>query len=336
MTNPIKTIPKGILTCLPALLLASVPLAARAANEASVLKGDNRTIPVLPTHPEKNAKDPKPSKDPKDPKTEIPAPAPGMEAGQAAAYQSDARPFGLDIVGKVMAAGSDASAATFQKDVLPGLTRFLQGSLGERTQVDDSRMALDPSKLFLKNSSDVRVYFMGEGAGYQNTLGFDTTASGSGAIKDGTAKLIFPNASSNVSTYDPNDNPAPTPGAPLTPGDFVNLGRLAGGTLLDFFLIANGAGGGSTVFSTDRSVNSDGINHVVAFAHQAAGSAYLIIGFEDLLGGGDRDFNDVLFAVDIGAANIGSLTSTPEPAMALTLVSFLGLTLRRKRSATFA
>jgi hypothetical protein len=108
------------------------------------------------------------------------------------------------------------------------------------------------------------------------------------------------------------------------------------GSVLDFFLITDGANGGNLVFSADRSANADGINHAVAFAYQKANSPYLILGFEDLYGGGDRDFNDLVFAVDIGAANVKALTSAPEPAMALTLVSFLGMTLRRKRSLKLA
>ena len=83
-------------------------------------------------------------------------------------------------------------------------------------------------------------------------------------------------------------------------------------------------------------LNADGINHVVAFAYVMANSPYLIIGFEDLVGGGDRDFNDILFAVDIGIANVKDLTATPEPALALTMVTLLGLTLRRRRTPIMA
>lgn len=247
--------------------------------------------------------------------------------------QSAARPFGLNIVAPVMAAGSDAKSADFQNSVLPTMSAFLQKSLGERSKVDDSRMLLDPNSLELRNESDVRVYFVGEGAGYRNTLGFNTSGGG---VTTGDPQLIFPDGSSPVSTYDPLKSGNRTSSAPLLPGDFVNLGRMAAGTMLDFFLISNGAGGGTSVFSTDQSVNKDGINHVVAFAFLMANSPYLIIGFEDLVGGGDRDFNDLLFAVDIGVSNVRALTATPEPAMALTLVTLLGLTLRRRRTPLVA
>jgi hypothetical protein len=82
--------------------------------------------------------------------------------------------------------------------------------------------------------------------------------------------------------------------------------------MLDFFLIANGAGSGNSIWTASAARNSDGINHVVAFA--LPGSPYLIMAFEDMLGGGDRDYNDVIFAVDIGAINVQRLLSTPEPA----------------------
>jgi hypothetical protein len=242
--------------------------------------------------------------------------------------QNPARPFSLDIAAPVMTAGSDQKSSDFQAAVLPGLSAFLNKTLGESTKLDDSRMMLDPDNLKLRTASDARVYFIGEGAGYRNTLGYNTSGGG---ITSGNPELIFPDASSPVSTYDPAKVVKRSDGTPLLPGDFVDLGKLPGGTLLDFFLIANGAGGGKQIFSTEQSVNQDGINHVIAFAYQVAGSPYLIIGFEDLWGGGDRDFNDLLFAVDIGTANIRALTATPEPAMALTLLSFLGLTLTRRR-----
>jgi hypothetical protein len=139
-----------------------------------------------------------------------------------------------------------------------------------------------------------------------------------------------------VSVYDPARLPNRPSNAPLLPGDFVNLGKAGAGSIPDFFLIANGANGGRTAFSTNQFSNPDGINHVVASAYQQANIPYLIIGFEDLWGGGYRDFNDLLFAVDIGSDNVKNMTAAPEPAMALTPVSFLGMALRRKRSFKLA
>ncbi len=258
----------------------------------------------------------------------------GALAQTTSPVQSSARPFGLPLAGQVMAGGSDAASANFQANVLPSINSLLNSKLSETVRVNDSSLLLDPNKLFLKNASDVRVYFVGEGAGYHNTLGYNT---GGGGITTGDPQIIFPDASSRVTSYNPGRGPvARTANEPLLPGDFVDLGVMAAGSKLDFFLIANGAQNGRTVFSTDRSVNPDGINHVVTFA--AITSTHLIIGFEDLLGGGDRDFNDLLFAVDIGSVNIAALTASPEPALLLTLGCFLGasLWLQRRRSRATA
>jgi hypothetical protein len=229
----------------------------------------------------------------------------------------------LSIVDKVKVAGSDANSAQFQKEVLPSVTKMVNQQLSETRSFNDSTMLLDPSKLKLKTSADVRVYFVGEGAGYANSLGF--TTDGSGSFKSGTAALIFPNASSTVTTYQPGSTVRRTDREPLLPGDFVDLGKIKGGSSLDFFLIANGANGGRQSFATQTSVNPDGINHVVSFAFTSKDSPYLILGFEDLLGGGDRDFNDLVFAVDVGAVNLSELTATPEPSAIFTMTAFLGL-----------
>ncbi|MBN9692090.1 MAG: DUF4114 domain-containing protein [Verrucomicrobia bacterium] len=244
------------------------------------------------------------------------------DSGINSPVQSAARPFGLEIAGPVKLAGSDAAASTFQTEALPGLSALVQTRLSEQGPINDSTLLLDPDKLILSTAADVRVYFVGEGAGYHNSLGFNTAGGG---VTSGNPLLIFPDASSRVSTYSPNaqGSVARTGAEPLLAGDFVDLGNFAAGTKLDFFLIANGASGGNQVFSTDGSVNPDGINHVVSFA--ALSGSYLLIGFEDLFGGGDRDFNDVLFAVDIGARNLATLTAAHEPATVAILAAFLGV-----------
>jgi hypothetical protein len=244
---------------------------------------------------------------------------------QTSPIQSSVRPFGLEIVNKVQSAASDDASKNFQVNVLPGVIKLVNGNLGESVKVNDSAFLLDPSKLTLKTASDVRVYFVGEGAAYANTLGF--TTDGSGNVDSKTAQIIFPNASTGSKL---------TKDEPVQAGDYVTLGKMEAGSALDFFVIANGANGGKTTFSTQLSENPDGINHVVSFAYTMKDSPYLILGFEDLLGGGDRDFNDVLFAVDIGAVNVAALTATPEPATMASMGAFLALgwVLRRRQAAS--
>lgn len=234
--------------------------------------------------------------------------------------QSAARPFNLSIVGPVYAAGSDARSADFQANQLPGMMETINANLGEYAPLANiSSTALDPSKLVLSTASQVRVYFLGEGAGYRNTLGINLDGTG---ISSGNPQLIFPNASSHETYYTWGRGTSEANRSsvePLIAGDFVDLGTLAAGQKLDFFMLANGAltPSISRVWTADSSYNSDGIQHMASFA--VTDSAYLLMSFEDLSGGGDLDYNDLVFAVEIGAANVQALAN-PEPQAVLSLL----------------
>ena len=242
--------------------------------------------------------------------------------GTVAPIQSTAHPFGLSAVAPVMAGGSDERSGTFSQRVLPSLSSTLNHSMNQKLHVNDAALRLDPNKLNITTLSDVRVYFVGESTTYHNTLGFNT---GGGGVTTGNPKLIFPDASSSITSQDPLKLANRSAAEPLLPGDYSDIGTFAAGTRLDFFLIANGAQGGNKVYSTDQSVNPDGINHLVSFVYAVKDSPYLVIGFEDMYGGGDKDFNDLVFAVDIGQHNVSALVAmgTPEPAMLLTLGGFV-------------
>jgi len=246
----------------------------------------------------------------------------------------NSRPFGLDIVGNVHYAGSDAASQDFQQNTLPALKTFIDVNLAEGMSINDSAYMLDPTKLELTNDTNARVYFIGEGAGYHNTLGFNVNGTG---VTSGNPQIIFPDASSRNSYLDPTQTTVRRTGsAPLASGDFVNLGTLSSGSILDFFVIANGARGGENVYTTKAENNPDGINHIISYAMED--TPYLLIGFEDLYGGGDRDFNDLLFAVDIGTQNVQALqalVATPEPSSVVLGVSLglIALIIKRKEDA---
>lgn len=77
-------------------------------------------------------------------------------------------------------------------------------------------------------------------------------------------------------------------------------------------------------FFSDPVKNSDGIDHMVAYV----GERDLLIGFEDLNGGGDRDYED--FVVRVSPSGTGPVP-VPEPATLLLLGSgILGLAFARK------
>lgn len=248
-------------------------------------------------------------------------------------YQSTARPLGLKIVAPVDQHASDGKSQSFQSSLLPKIQNLCNVNLHEAKALPNvDAVALDPSKLKLATTSSVRAYFVGEGAGYHNSVGFNVNQYGASGPN---AKLIFPDASSTGSgTFEsgPQSN-----ANPLMPGDFVDMGTFNAGSFLDFFLVSNGANGGTNVFSTNKAANPDHISHVVSFA--LPDSPYLIISYEDLYGGGDKDYNDVVMAIDIGAANVAHLAG-PEPStFALSgafLVAAIIVHRRRARRTTFA
>ncbi len=242
--------------------------------------------------------------------------APAQDASQVSPVQSAARPYNLSIVAPVQIAGSDAAAAAFQANVLPGMvtaeSKLLPAFIAHSAQ-NSTIVSLDPSKLVLSADAIGRSYFLGESAGYENSLGISTTDLGPASPG---AALIFPNASDPLALGG-SGKALRTATDPLLPGDFVDLGKLKAGTALDFFLVAYGATGGTNFVSTNQSLNKDGLVHAIAMA--TPGSPYLVISFEDQIGGGDRDYNDVFFAVDIGKANVAHLLGlgAPEPSLAL-------------------
>jgi len=233
-----------------------------------------------------------------------------------------ANAYDLDVTAPVQLAGSDEAAADFQKNILPDYYKVVTETVNQQEAAKNlSLTALDPSKLTLKSDSTVRVYFVGEGAGYANSLGFSTIGSGPES-KD--AALIFPNANSTAG-WGGTDRYG---WAPLQPGDFVNLGTFTAGTKLDFFLIADGANGGRSTFSTSE--NSDGLIHTSVLAAQD--SSYWLVGFEDIFGEAFKNFNDLVFAVQITPSK--TRISAPEPSMAIgaALACATFITSRRRKA----
>jgi hypothetical protein len=256
--------------------------------------------------------------------------------GTVSPVQSPADPLNLPIAGSVMAGGSDATSKAFDANVLPGALAFIQANLPEAQNNSQSPVVqkVDPSKLVLASKTDLTATFVYEGAGYHNTLGLNTTGLG---VNSGNPEIIFPDVSSTDGYSNQGTPGTRTPYEPLLPGDFVNLGTYNTGTKLDFFLIADGANGGKTVYnSTSAAANPDGLNHVgmfspTMFAIPQLNSPYVFVSFEDLLGGGDKDYNDVIFAFNVGTQTVHNLLATPEPSMYLTLGGFLALAIWAKR-----
>ncbi|MEM6903864.1 MAG: DUF4114 domain-containing protein, partial [Pseudomonadota bacterium] len=82
------------------------------------------------------------------------------------------------------------------------------------------------------------------------------------------------------------------------------------------------------VFS-ETDLNPGGFQQFVSFAQ--ANSPYLVLKVEDQFSGGDNDFTDAVFAVDIGVNNVRGLiaASVPLPAPVLALLLPIAVLLRR-------
>jgi hypothetical protein len=243
--------------------------------------------------------------------------------------ESAARPYDLDIVSPVQLAGSDEASKVFQKEVLPGILKSFNSNDDESSKENEAKdrgtTYLDPSELILGSDREIRAYFVSsKSSKFSNALGFSTTG-GSPLSED--AALIFPDASrSNSDERSERDDKAS-----LRAGDFVNLGKFADLTKLDFFLIAEGADEGKDFYSTEKGSNYDGIMH--AMVKSVDGSPYLLIGFSDGEKGNKR-YNQLIFALDIGMDQLKTFKGlgAPEPSLATgSIIAAIALINRRRR-----
>ncbi len=110
-------------------------------------------------------------------------------------------------------------------------------------------------------------------------------------------------------------------------GTVFDLGTFSAGTELQFQIYVMNTG--ATWYSGDAARNSDGLAHNMVINEWAPGMT--VVGFEDLVGAGDQDYDDLAF----GLSNAYGTPAVPEPGT----VGFLGLGLiglawagRRKRA----
>ncbi|MBN9061816.1 MAG: PEPxxWA-CTERM sorting domain-containing protein [Rhizobiales bacterium] len=107
-------------------------------------------------------------------------------------------------------------------------------------------------------------------------------------------------------------------------GDMINLGHVNIGDALVFTLQVLSTG---NVFHSQKSLNADGFNHVYSTDFGGGGiiPAGVYVGFEDIFGGGDRDYNDMEFVFKVAAG-------VPEPSTwAMMLIGFAGLGFAARR-----
>ncbi|MEC4807199.1 MAG: DUF4114 domain-containing protein [Jaaginema sp. PMC 1079.18] len=190
---------------------------------------------------------------------------------------------------------------------------------------DPSVRKIDPNKLTLATDYDVRMFFLNEGAGKRtNQLKFSTDGNQT------FSNSIF----GDITCRDPQCELPETNGN-LEVGDWVSLGNFKKGTNFSFVLeTINSRDSKLDRYQADANKNPDNLDHLVAYEY----NNYLVFGFEDTFGekkqkGGrnefsDRDFNDIVFVVDLPVEE-----EVPEPSawMSLGALGLVGLVYRRRK-----
>lgn len=184
----------------------------------------------------------------------------------------------------------------------------------------DELVALDTSALTWEaGAQDVEVFFINEGAGYHNKFGYSTvTPDGSLAnFWNSDVEVIWEDASSTNSIL--------ANGGPLALGQGYEIGDVAAGNTVNFFL-RNPHGNVFDSLGADETLNRDGLQHVTTYQYDE----YLVLAYEDIFKGGDRDYNDVVIAVK----GLTDTTDVPEPTSILSLLGLgvAGTVITRKRA----
>ncbi|PKQ62503.1 hypothetical protein BZG02_12320 [Labilibaculum filiforme] len=166
---------------------------------------------------------------------------------------------------------------------------------GKDNRTANSELFSDENNLILRLVKDSPVYltFVGEGAGWKNSLAYYTydAANPPTSADELELQMLFPNASKEGS------------GGGLKTGDRVQLGNVdfPENTVIGFCLIAQGWKNGETVDGvyrhyTNVAWNKDATQQHVLFLESNCKD--IVLGFEDVqLPSGDIDFNDIIFTV---------------------------------------
>jgi serralysin len=252
------------------------------------------------------------------------------------------------MTGLIGTVGNETLVGTGGNDTVTGKggADTISGGIGDDVLYGDSKTGglKTPAGVGITQDVQAKVTFITESAGHKNTLGI-YVINEDGSITD--VRILFANASlkgsggdlvSKVSSVMAELKAGQRVGFFIAPDGFSKSGAVLSDTGATFELrnsagdlarVADGAdlvlqsiskdgvrtnvatANTNTLFFTDKSMNADGIEHVRMKVDAVSG--LIEIGFEDLLGGGDRDFDDVVFTVDVGAQNASTWRAVDPP-----------------------
>lgn len=217
---------------------------------------------------------------------------------------------------------------------------YVLGGSGQDKLVGDTaeEQTFSPAKMAIVEDYDMSVTFDYESAGYKNTLGTYKIDPETGEISD--VQILWANASLAGSGGDLVSG-ASKQTVSLSAGDQVGFFLVANGfNKNDFGSLPEGELKFVSVFDSsasvdgnaplllqhvskegqvttlngsiyhsssrtfDHAINADGLQHALG---ATASDGALQIRFEDLFGGGDRDFEDAVFTLDVGATNLAAI-----------------------------
>ena len=200
---------------------------------------------------------------------------------------------------------------------------------------DSAEMVFKTDLLTMAETRTVKVTFDSEEAGYRNTLGVYKVDPQSGTITE--VKIMFENASLKGSGGDLIGGQSSF-GFDVQAGEKIGFFLIGNGASTNNFAklgegtykFVDAKGNPATVdtvgakmvhvsttgkqtpiegpvyhtagFGDRAKLNADGIEHTMGYKKSEGGAFQ--IGFEDLWKGGDRDFDDAVFTVDIGKASV--------------------------------
>ena len=185
----------------------------------------------------------------------------------------------------------------FNKVLVWGLVTFSSVAVAN---VDTPRTftAASESKLYVASAGEVMVTFLSKDAAYSDDL-----------FLQGLSTKLFNNQTAFK-------------------GQQFSLGSFAAGSELAFKLFVNDTG--NTFYSGLASNNSDNLIHT---AVELNPDNTVTIGFEDLLKGGDKDYNDIVFKlsnVQLTNAAVAAVPEVQSYAMMFAGLLMLGAAKRRK------